>query len=348
MRDCSGTEDTPQDLADLAASALVHWGKQASAIRLVKVRENAVFRVVDPAGGEFALRIHHKGNHGDHAILSEMQWIGALKDAGIAVPTIVPALDGRQVVEASGRHRDAPRQVALFEWIQGRPLGSSAGGLGGGLEDVHGVYFTVGSTMARLHDQVDGWRLPAGFDRPRWDLDGLVGEKPLWGRFWELQALTRGERMLLERARDKVRHELSRIAATPGASRHFGLIHADFVPENLLLSPDGKVSLIDFDDSGFGWHLFDIATALYFLQNDPAYETARASLLAGYRTRRELPEELLEQLPVFLTARGFTYLGWVHTRPGSTDGQAITPHLIDLACRQARRLLEACETQCRT
>ena len=47
MRDCSGTEDTPQDLADLAASALVHWGKQASAIRLVKVRENAVVRVVD-------------------------------------------------------------------------------------------------------------------------------------------------------------------------------------------------------------------------------------------------------------------------------------------------------------
>ena len=34
-------------------------------------------------------------------------------------------------------------------------------------------------------------------------------------------------------------------------------------------------------------------------------------------------------------ARGFTYLGWVNTRPRSKDGQAILPHLIRLACRLA-------------
>jgi hypothetical protein len=39
-------------------------------------------------------------------------------------------------------------------------------------------------------------------------------------------------------------------------------------------------------------------------------------------------------------ARGLTYLGWVHTRPASADGRAITPHLIRLACRQAQRLFD--------
>ena len=27
-----------------------------------------------------------------------------------------------------------------------------------------------------------------------------------------------------------------------------------------------RIKLIDFDDAGFGWHLFELATALYFIR----------------------------------------------------------------------------------
>ena len=39
------------------------------------------------------------------------------------------------------------------------------------------------------------------------------------------------------------------------------MIHADLVPENVLVDGD-SIRLIDFDDAGFGWHHFEIATAL--------------------------------------------------------------------------------------
>ena len=41
----------------------------------------------------------------------------------------------------------------------------------------------------------------------------------------------------------------------------YGLVHGDMLPENLFY--DGsELRLIDWDDTGFGWHLYDFATAL--------------------------------------------------------------------------------------
>ena len=59
------------------------------------------------------------------------------------------------------------------------------------------------------------------------------------------------------------------------------------------------------------WHLFDLATALYFIQDDLDYDIARSALIEGYREFRPLANEELAQLPLFTAARSFTYLGWV-------------------------------------
>jgi len=340
MRERQQAEDEPATLQRLAESALRHWGKEAQELRLIKMRENAVFRVLDSRGDFFALRVHHPGNHSDEALRSELQWMSALQETGVDVPTIVPATDGRLFVTAHVEGLRAPRQVDLLEWIDARQLGTSEGGLAGELHDIERTYRTIGNIAARLHNQAIDWPIPPGFQRHHWDLEGLVGEQPLWGRFWDLAVLTSDERDLLLLARNKVRHELRALAGKVDAHRRYSLIHADFVPENLLLSADGSVRLIDFDDAGFGWHLFELATALYFIQDSPGYEVAKAGLLEGYREYRDLPDALLDTLPVFMMARGFTYLGWVHTRPGSKEGQEITPHLIRLACRQAERLLD--------
>lgn len=326
-------------LEQLASSALRCWGRKARDIRLIKMRENAVFRVTDDGGTSFALRIHRDGYHSDNALRSELQWMSALHRDGIDVPAIVPALDGRLFVTAWVPGMRSPRQIDLLEWLDGRPLGSSEGGLEGSRHDTEQTYRVIGGIAARLHNQAVAWPLPRGFERHRWDLEGLVGEQPFWGRFWELAGLNPGQRELLVQARDHLRRELDALASSEDAQRHFGLIHADFVPENLLLADDGQVRLIDFDDSGFGWHLFELATALYFIQDDPNYESAKRGLVEGYRLHRELPDAMLARLPLFMAARGFTYLGWSHTRPGSQAGQAIVQHVIRLACREAQRLL---------
>jgi Ser/Thr protein kinase RdoA (MazF antagonist) len=136
---------------------------------------------------------------------------------------------------------------------------------------------------------------------------------------------------LLLRARAKIADELAAFGTSPD---RYGLIHADLVPENLLI--DGKrVQVIDFDDAGFGWHLFELATSLYFLTGDAAYPIAREALIRGYRSERELPDEVLKRLPLFLAVRGTTYLGWVHTRQGSDTARELTPFLVERACAVA-------------
>ena len=123
-------------------------------------------------------------------------------------------------------------------------------------------------------------------------------------------------------------------------SDRYGLIHADLVPENLLIDGN-RVQVIDFDDAGFGWHLFELATSLYFIAGDEIYPTAREALISGYRTERELPDEALERLPLFLAARGTTYLGWVHTRRGTDTARELTPFLVERACAVAEEYLAA-------
>ena len=186
MADLSSPPTSVASLERLALLALDSWGKQAREIQLVKMRENAVFRVVDAQGSVFALRVHREGYHDDDALGAELRWMAALRQDGIEVPTVVPAENGRLFVKARSAECPGERQVDLFEWIDGRALGTSEAGLRGDLGDIFGTYRTVGRLAASLHDHTANWSLPAGFRRHHWDLDGLVGERPVWGRFWDL------------------------------------------------------------------------------------------------------------------------------------------------------------------
>ena len=105
--------------------------------------------------------------------------------------------------------------------------------------------------------------------------------------------------------------------------------------------PANSTFTIDFDDAGFGWHLFELATSLYFITGDSIYPTAREALIRGYRSERALPDDALGRLPLFLAARGTTYLGWVHTRQGSDTARELTPFLIERACAVAEEFLAA-------
>jgi Ser/Thr protein kinase RdoA (MazF antagonist) len=110
------------------------------------------------------------------------------------------------------------------------------------------------------------------------------------------------------------------------------------VPENLLVEGE-NIRVIDFDDAGLGWHLFDLETSLYFITGESIYPTARAALIRSYRSQRELSEGALQRLQLFLVARGTTLLCWVHTRQGSEAARELTPFLVERACAIAEEYL---------
>ena len=228
------------------------------------------------------------------------------------------------------------RQVDLLSWVKGEQIGAKGDGLGNDLQTIGRIYKAIGRLAAKMHNQAVKWELPPGFERHAWDVDGLVGDNPFWGRFWELSDLTKKQYRLILDAREAVREKLLIFGESKD---NFSLIHADFVPENILINGD-SVQVIDFDDAGFGWHLFDLATALYFIQDDPGFDIARTALIEGYREFRSLPDAMVEQLPLFFAARSFTYLGWLQSRQNTGKTKILTHRLIDMCCRACEQLLK--------
>lgn len=331
-----------QQLQQLAHRALSHWQLEAAEISLIKYRENAVYRVVTHDGQRYALRIHRPGYHSDRALLSELQWMAALAESGIQVPEVIATAGGQLMITEQLPSLPNRYQIDLFGWIEGQPLGSVEHGLNSSGSQIHTTYQAIGEIAAHLHNQASQWTLPAGFQRHAWDADGLVGEQPFWGRFWELASLSPEQQRLLIDARDQVRKALADYDRSPD---RYGLIHADFVPENLMVdgntTDNNRLRLIDFDDAGFGWHMFELATALYFIRDNPDYHHARSALIKGYRQHRPLTEGDINKLELFLTARGFTYLGWIADRQETETARKLAPDLIRRACEQATRYLAA-------
>jgi Ser/Thr protein kinase RdoA (MazF antagonist) len=305
------------------ANALAHWGLEGSPVELVAARENRVFRVETP-DVPLALRLHRPGYRTRAELDSELAWMAALEQQGVKVPRPVPAKDGSLCVAVGDTFVD------VLTYLEGTPLMKD----GRVAQDAgpSETAFRLGATLARLHDISDEWSLPSGFVRPAWDAEGLLGDKPLWGRFWENPALTRDQAELLTEVRSNAQRALSRL----GPELDYGLIHADAVPENVLVDDDA-VYLIDFDDGGYGFRLFDLATTVNRLERYAPDGAAGRRFLDGYLQARPID---LRPLPLFRLLRSLTYVGWAIARidePGAADR---CTRFIDEATRQAKSYLE--------
>ena len=64
-------------------------------------------------------------------------------------------------------------------------------------------------------------------------------------------------------------------------------------------------------------------------------------MIEGYRACRSLPDEQLAYLPMFFVARGFTYVGWVHTRNETETARELTPMLVEMICGLSEDYLAA-------
>jgi Ser/Thr protein kinase RdoA (MazF antagonist) len=321
-------EDVPR-LEATAHLALPRFGIATTApLALIHHRENAVFRVDDPADGRrWVMRVHRQGYHTSDEIRSELGWMDALREAGVPTPRARPGTDGDPLQHVTPAGGGSPLQVDVLAWIEGRSLAA-----GGGELEVHRL---VGRTSALIQQHGRTWTPPPAFRRPVWDLDALIGPRALWGDYADLALLTAAQLALMHRAADRVRRRLEAFGRYPD---RFGLTHGDLMPDNVLVA-DGVPYVIDFDDAGYGWHLYDLATLLADKVADPSIAAVRDAWVEGYRTVGSLPDEHLDQLDAFVMARLLLGLGWMHTRRETAMARDFTPLVVQLACMQAEKLL---------
>ena len=293
-----------------ALEALAAFGVPPASLEFVNVSENITFKAVDGRdGAPLVLRLHRPGYHDFAALKSEPLWTRALAAAGVAVPRPFATLAGadyaRLVIAATGETRYA----GLARWIDGEILADVVARESDAANERH--FERLGEVMAALHNQASAWTPPAAFKRHAVDADGLMGEAPFWGPFWDHAVVTASERALLLTARGALHTALRRLDKSPAV---YSVIHADLHPGNVLIE-EGALAVIDFDDTAFGWHAYDLAVALVFHQAHTNFAGFQAALVRGYRGARALSDELLALLPMFLLVRDLAQLGWLHQRP---------------------------------
>ena len=251
--------------------------------------------------------------------------MAAVAQQGLSVPSPIPSQEGHLLQTIDGIRSD------VLTWLSGKTLDTVLPGMSADRRIE--VFQTLGSQMAKLHTASDNWPGFATCDRPAWDRAGLVGTKPLWDRFWENPGLTTTQRDLLSSFRDRANTDL----ASKAASLDDGLIHADLVTANVMI--DGSaMHFIDFDDGGFGFRLFDLATALLKHRDASDYPALKSALTDGYQAQRPID---ISDLDLFLTLRAATYVGWNITRAHEDRTGARNARFIETATELAASYLSA-------
>jgi Ser/Thr protein kinase RdoA (MazF antagonist) len=315
---------TDDEALALAVQAAAQWGGAGPAVpRLIAKRENTVFEVELPEAARAALRLHRVGYQSDAAIESELWLVSELALRGVPVPLPLATQAGRLVAELGQGQR-----ASVVLWAEGCAIGQAMLPLTQSPAEQVRIYNGLGQLLAGLHATADDLTLPPGFSRPDWGAEGLVGEAPFWGRFWEHPGLNDVEQRVMLAARHWCRVRLAGFAHGDQ-----GVIHADVLRENVLVDGDA-LTLIDFDDCGTGFRLYDLGTALCQSLMEPHLAAIAAGLIEGYSAVRPLDAEARAMVPVFTLLRTLASVGW--TMPRLPPHHPAARAHIDRAVRAAR------------
>jgi Ser/Thr protein kinase RdoA (MazF antagonist) len=291
---------TDTDVMTLATEAAAHW--EAENPRLLRNRENAVFEVT-LGKTRAALRLHRMGYQSDQAIWSELWWCAALANEGVAVPSALPDRNGNLMVTLS-----SGRRASVISWVEGEALGIAGIPYETPREQLLARHRALGALVRDFHRATVRLTLPPDFQRPAWDIPGLVGETPFWGRFWDHPSASADQRRALIRARDFLTERLSDHARTHALQP----IHADVLRENVLMKGEA-LTLIDFDDAGWGFPLYDLGTVMSQNLYEPARDALFEALCDGYGSGD------LDSVRVMTLARTCASVGWTMPRLSPDD-----------------------------
>jgi Ser/Thr protein kinase RdoA (MazF antagonist) len=299
-------------------------------VRLISRSENETYKVEAPSGGQWALRVQRPGYQSKNTLASEIAWLVALRQDGVvATPVPIAGLNGEWVQVARTQGSPEGRNVVLFAWEDGRQPAIEM--------DLRQCFKSLGAITAKMHAHSITWQRPEGFERFTWDFEAALGDSPRWGRWRDGLGVDAKKLDLFGRTADLIRDRLALYGR--GADR-FGLAHCDLRLANLLVQGD-QVKVIDFDDCGFSWYMYDAATLLSFYEHLPGAAGLIEFWLEGYRTVRTVARAEKEEIPTFVMLRRLLLVAWVGSH-ADTDlarslGVTYTDQTVGLCSAYLRR-----------
>jgi len=261
--------------------------------------ENTTYIADSPSRGKTILRIHRTGYHSVAAVRSEHAWIQALRDdAGVMTPRVLPTPDGETITRIATDELPDGRNCVFFEFLEGDEPDADAL-----LEN----FPNLGEVTARMHEHARGWALPQNFERFHWNMDTVFGPSPHWGHWTDCPHTDGETSVILTRLVDTLRSRLTRFGME---QERFGLVHADMRLANLLIH-QGETRVIDFDDCGFSWYLYDLATAVSFIEDRADMPELIEAWTSGYEKVRRLSDAEKVEIPSFIMLRRMLIVAWI-------------------------------------
>jgi Ser/Thr protein kinase RdoA (MazF antagonist) len=318
------------DLQNMVAGSLACWNlSPATQITLLNLSENATFGLSDAATGRnLVLRLHRLGYSSADEIRSELAWIDALRQAGtVETATPIQAGDGQLLQRLQSPTGQPSRYAVAFERLPGKEPDPGI--------DAERWFERLGELTARMHRQARAWALPPGFCRKRWDVENMVGANGHWGSWRAAAGLGPPEIAVLERTLALIASRLDRFGS--GRER-FGLVHADLRLANLLVEDD-HLRIIDFDDCGFSWFIYDFAAAVSFIEHEPILPDLVQAWSVGYRRNASLSREDMAEIPTFVILRRILLTAWLASHAEVPAARQLGAHYTAGTVRLAQELL---------
>lgn len=296
-------------------------------MKLMKYSENLTYKLFSEGTGEkYVLRVFRPGYHKEEEMIGELTWIHKLSlDTDIKTADVILGLNGNFVQTADGFY------IAVFEFIEGHEITEIAA------DKLYFYMEKIGEIAAKLHKHVTNWKESGDLIRFSWDLKDIIGRDGRWGHYSNMKSLPPSDISCYDDASRIIRYRLEKFGRTRD---RYGLFHSDLNIHNILINDDDEIYILDFDDCGYGWFLYDIATAVmeYF---DEELDCVLSAILKGYEKVRKLSEEEKEEIPTFIIARKILRIGWIASHSDNDTVKAISPSYFEKTALLAKEYCTA-------
>lgn len=275
--------------------ALSGFGLKETEHEFLRHNENIVYLCQTPRGEKAVLRLHRPAEgfslslFGDQSsesrVLGEMRLLCDLFDSSLLVPRPIPAKDGALYLRLS----DGTVATCL-SWIEGKSLDST--------DRTEEVLYAIGAAAGELRSYSVRSHC-SHYDRIRYDFSLLSRMQAV---FSEDAAAFLGAENAAVAAETvcAIARYCSRLGDAPDV---FGIVHSDLAPGNILLTPQGRVALIDFGLSGYSWFDMDLGS----LHSHFTDRAEREALAKGYADRTGIFPDDTRALP-FLALQVLLFL----------------------------------------
>ena len=256
---------------------------------------NRIIIVSNNEDKKYILRISDLGDRSEKDYLAETEYVHYLAENGAPVADVIPSAQGRLVESMEAERKTI--YVSLFAYAKGMLLVDNGYRYreGASLDE---YFYNTGKALGTIH------RLSKGYEpvHPRQD-------------YFDKYNMTYMNQLIPDEyseLKTAIERRLDEFHALPKDKDSYGMVHFDYSDGNYHVDMDtGAITVFDFDNCMNCWYMFDLANL--WLHNEGwtwqesdqgrKFELMQQCFehqLQGYKTETDIPEEMLEKLPLFI------------------------------------------------